>query len=563
MSRPGSGRLTAGVIISLIIIVIVAVGAGLLFRHKAGTGAASNGKPGADSKPSAGSEPGAGSAVGSAPARPPARICADRSLLAGPAKAPAHAVRVPAGDNSLLFRNPAQANTIYYFMAGTHTLGPGRYSQIRPGENDVFIGAPGAILSGQMRNNYAFGPTARNVRIEHLTIQHFTPPSSEGAVTSNTGWTIAYNTVSHNIPGTGVYAGTDSIVKYNCLTRNGQQAFAAYTAVDTSRVTVGASRVVISHNEISRNNTCNFEAMSHFPVQPPSGCAGQGESSGCGCSGGGKFWATDNSTFNDNYVHDNYSVGMWADTNNTGLEIEGNYFSGNLSDGLIYEIGYNAVIRHNTFIRNAIGSGPYNAGFPDSAVYISQSGGDSRVPGRYSGKFQINGNLFIDNWSGVVLWENSNRYCTSSANTSTGDCTLVNPGVANLKTCSKAKLLARQPYLGDCRWRTMNVQVTGNVFRYTPGLVSTLCTKARFCGFNAIFAIYGTYPPYTAWKVPVAISDSQHNSFSNNTYYGPWRFLAFSQGGVIGWSGWTHGFTFEAGANKRVDKQDAGSVIHP
>ena len=76
---------------------------------------------------------------------------------------------------------------------------------------------------------------------------------------------------------------------------------------------------------------------------------------------------------------------------------------------------------------NGIGSGPSNPRFPTSAIYISESGGDKRVPGKYSGKLEITDNTFVNNWSGVILWENSNRFCNSAANTSGGYCTLVDP----------------------------------------------------------------------------------------------------------------------------------------
>ena len=62
-------------------------------------------------------------------------------------------------------------------------------------------------------------------------------------------------------------------------------------------------------------------------------------------------------------------------------------------------------------IGNAIKGGPTVAGFPDSAIYISESGGDSRVASNFSGKLTVTGNVLSDNWGGVVLWENSNRYC--------------------------------------------------------------------------------------------------------------------------------------------------------
>ena len=93
----------------------------------------------------------------------------------------------------------------------------------------------------------------------------------------------------------------------------------------------------------------------------------------------------------------------------------------------MYEISYNALIKDNLFVRNAIGMGATNPGFPTSALYISESGSDSRVHSKYGSSFQITGNMFINNWSGVILWENANRFCGSPDNSSTGVCTLVAP----------------------------------------------------------------------------------------------------------------------------------------
>lgn len=549
MTRPRTRRLALGIIPGLIIVMLVALAVSGAFSPKRTIRLNTLGTAGAGS-------------VGAAPAKPPARICNNHKLLDGPKKAPKGAVSVPAGNNAHMFAYKLPANKTYYFAPGTHTVGSGKFAQIDPGNNDRFIGAPGAILSGEMRNDVAFGPTANNVKIEHLTIERFKAPANQGAITTRTGWTLSYNTVRNNLPGTGVYAGSHTVLSHNCLTRNGQQAFAAYTVTDTSSLTHGARDVVLSGNEISFNNTCNWEAFKHFPTKIPGACKGAGENSGCGCSGGGKFWATDNGTFLDNYVHNNYSVGMWADTNNTGFQIQGNYFANNLAEAIIYEISYNAVILDNTFIHNAVFTGPGNPGFPSGAVYVSESGGDSRVPGRYSGQFRISGNVFTNNWSGVVLWENANRYCSSSANTSTGDCTLVNRKVATLKTCANPRLLAKKPYYNDCRWQTKNVHVTGNVFRFTPHGVDKFCKESSGCGFNGVFSQYGTYKPYTAYRVPIAISDGQHNMFAHNSYYGPWHFDVFCQGIFVGWKQWTQGLTVGLGANKHVRGQEVGSKLN-
>ena len=56
-------------------------------------------------------------------------------------------------------------------------------------------------------------------------------------------------------------------------------------------------------------------------------------------------------------------------------------------------------------------TGPDLGGFPDGAVYISESGADPRVPGPYRRTLAITDNVFLDNWSGVVLWESADRFC--------------------------------------------------------------------------------------------------------------------------------------------------------
>ena len=255
---------------------------------------------------------------------------------------------------------------------------------MEPGNGDTFLGGPGAILSGQMRNDSAFDSSATDVTIEFLTIEDFTPPGDQGAVNHalSPDWTIEHNVIQDNSPGSGVYIGTNNVVTYNCITANGQQGFAAYTTIDVSNLTKGPSNVTLSDNEISYNDTCNWEKDSPNPVPTasrPSNCGGAGEFLGCGCSGGGKFWEVYGASVKNNYVHDNYSVGLWADTDNTGLTIEGNYFKSNWDVALTYEISYNALINGNTFVDNAWGSGATSTGFPTSAIYISESGGDSRV----------------------------------------------------------------------------------------------------------------------------------------------------------------------------------------
>ncbi len=476
-------------------------------------------------------------------APPYGRICGNASLLrAGPAAPPKRAVVIAAGDDSttvIAHDWTIKPDTTYWFAPGTHTLGTGPYSQISPADGDKFIGAPGAVLDGNGKNRYAFTGTSSGVTIEYLTIQDFgigssaTTPSGgnpgEGVVNHSAGhnWLIQYDTVRYNA-GAGIFLGSGGVARYDCLTQNGQYGFQGAG---------GASNITLTHNEISYNNTWNWEAK--YP--------------GCGCSGGGKFWDVHGAKVTHNWVHDNHGPGLWADTDNTGFDIEDNYIANNEAEGVFYEISYNALIKGNTFVDNAWGMGHTpGSGFPAPALYLSESGSDPRVPGPYRTTLRVTGNKFIDNWSGVVLWENADRFCGSPANTSAGYCTLVSPSVT-AKSCNAANI-SRPPYYGDCRWKTQNVLIDHNVFAFNPAHIGPSCTPARTCGFQGMFSQYGTSPDWSPYKGRVVenhITFAQNNHFADNTYRGPWRFIVHAQGNVVSWAKW----------RASPYHQDAGSTL--
>jgi hypothetical protein len=441
-------------------------------------------------------------------------------------------VVIPAGDNSgtVLAHNwTIKPHTTYWFAPGTHTLGHGQFSQIIPADGDTFIGGPGAILDGQRANLYAFTQMARNVTIRYLTIQHFGAPgdnSGQGVVNNGvgTGWRIDHVTVRDNA-GAGVMLGSGGVLAYSCLEDNGQYGFQA-----------AGPHITVDHNEVVGNNTDNWEARQQ----------------GCGCTGGAKFWGVNEATITSNYVHGNLGPGLWADTDNRGFNVEHNYFASNQGEGFIYEISYNLRLAHNTFIRNALVAGPNLGGFPDSAVYISESGADSRVPGPFGDRLAITGNTFIDNWGGVVLWENADRYCASGANTSTDYCTIVNRSAATVGNCGKPSLIGIKPYYNDCRWKTQNVLVSGNNFTFDPARIGHDCTPAKYCGFNGIFSQWGVWHPYYGTVVEDHITFGQNNHFTTNVYHGPWHFMVRQQGTVVNWETWRSG----------PYRQDSGSSMY-
>jgi hypothetical protein len=441
------------------------------------------------------------------------------SPVSGPASAPAGAVVVnPATDSDLTNKtNAYPAGTTFWLAPGVHTLGTSQYGQVIPKDNDVFLGAPGAVLDGKGLNNFAFTQHAKNVTIQYLTVRNFNAPVDQGVVNhdSGDGWTIADNTMINN-HGAAMMAGAGQKILRNCLKDNGQYGINAYQVGD------GIAGLTVEGNEIAGNNTDDLETKNP----------------GCGCTGGMKFWAVNGADVRNNWIHNNHSVGLWADTNNNDFLIENNWITDNDSEAVFYEVSYNLTLRNNTITGNTIVKGKSFAArgdnFPVSAIYLSESGGDSRVPAR-TAKIDIYGNLLSNNWSGVTAWENADRFCNSPANTSSGYCT---KSVPSTSTCSSPGINSA-PLYSDCRWKTQNVAVHNNSFAFDPTAVG--CTNG-LCGGMAVLSNWGTYPswsPYQGQVIEDAVTTKQNNVWSSNVYSGPWKFMAHDTGVNLTSSAWS------------------------
>nr|WP_188270251.1 MULTISPECIES: right-handed parallel beta-helix repeat-containing protein [unclassified Streptomyces] len=457
--------------------------------------------PGTSGTPSA--VPGVSGAPGASGASPVAvaRVCAHP--VPGPARAPAGAVTVdPSVVGDLAAKTESSPpGTTFWLRPGTHRLDPDPYAQVLPKEGNRYLGAPGAVLDGRKVNQYAFGGTARDVVIRHLTVRGFAAPNNEGVVNHDMadGWVIEHTTIRDN-SGAGLMAGARQRLRASCLRDNGQYGMNAYKTGDSIR------GLVVEGNEITGNNTDDWERR-----EP-----------GCGCSGGIKFWAVNGADVRGNWVHDNRGAGLWADNNNNDFRIEDNVLEANDGAALIYETSYNAVVRNNTIRRNNWVEGRASAddgdGFPYATVYVSESGGEPRIPAR-TDRIEISRNLLEDNWNGITLWENADRFCNSPANTSTGYCTLL---VKKTASCARPGI-ATAPLFTDCRWRTRRVDIHGN--RFVLGGSVPGC--AGRCGRMAVLANEGTEPdwsPYRGEGVARAIVHGQDNRWHDNVYLGPWSF---------------------------------------
>ncbi|MFC9699736.1 right-handed parallel beta-helix repeat-containing protein [Streptomyces sp. NPDC056943] len=487
---------------------------------------------GCESTPVARPEPTAvpsGSVPTALPSVKVARVCAEPP--AGPAKAPAGAVTVdPAVVGDLAAKTESSPpRTTFWLRPGRHRLEPDAYAQVMAKEGNRYLGAPGAVLDGRKVNQYAFSGTAEDVTIRHLIVRGFVAPHDEGVVNHDMadGWVIEDARIEAN-SGAGLMAGARQQVRASCLRDNGQYGMNVYKTGDS------ITGLVVEGNEITGNNTDDWERR-----QP-----------GCGCTAGVKFWAVDGADIRGNWVHDNRGAGLWADTNNNDFRIEGNVLESNDGAALIYETSYNAVVRNNTIRRNTWVEGrAYAAGgddFPYATVYVSESGGEPRVPAR-TDRIEISGNVLENNWSGITLWENADRFCNSEANTSTGYCTLL---VKDTARCAPPGI-AGAPLYADCRWKTQRVDIHGNRFVLDKSVVG--CTAG--CGRMAVLANSGTSPdwsPYRGERVAEAITRGQRNRWHDNAYVGPWTFVAQSPGRSLGFGQWR-------GAPYR---QDAGSTFH-
>ena len=293
---------------------------------------------------------------------------------------------------------------------------------------------------------------------EYLTIENLTATRNaaivgdvNGAALGN-GDTFKYDTIGPNLYGPGgsgaplygqssgggyaIDGGSDTTIEYDCLTQNAQGGFNISQGVN----------VIIANNEVSGNGLGEY---------PDSGGPGSSPFS-CGCSGGGKLFFTVNADVVNNYIHDNYNPGVWFDFDNTGADISHNYISSNWASGIAYEASYNAVMSGNTLVGNGWASdGAWPAGTGGLSCYggisctnglgpvtgagggqqfgaigLDNSGGNANmntvaipagfnVPGcssgctvtsRYQGSLAVSGNVLANNFGGVALAMDTDRY---------------------------------------------------------------------------------------------------------------------------------------------------------
>ena len=368
----------------------------------------------------------------SAPSTPPTgtrfSTGQDLATLDGPSSAPGGAVTVNPGTDLNTVTQANVAGTTFYLTAGTHTFSSvGAFSQVTVKAGNTYIGAPGAKLDGQSIAQYAFSGSASGVTIKYLEIMNFVCPFDEFVVNHDaaSNWTIQYCQI-HHCGGAGVGIGSGMALSYSWLHHNRQYGFSSYKDPVADGATPAITSVSVDHCEVSH---CGDILDEYGPDGTPTYF---------GRNGSCKFWDTSGISVSNSWIHHSVGTALWADTNNIGMLVEGNLLEDNSGVAFFYEISYNFRVRYNTFRRNALADGVHNnvAGdsFPRAAIYISESGGDSRVSATYAGS-TIESNVFANNWDDIALWESADRFCNSPGNTS-GKVYKPLGGTASLAVCN-------------------------------------------------------------------------------------------------------------------------------
>jgi parallel beta-helix repeat protein len=482
-------------------------------------------------------------------------------------------------------------DTVYYLLPGEHI------GFFQANKNDAFVGGLAGGMHTVLSGNYSGYPWAIDsnfsdgdqpgVTIEYLTIEKFQPNGDAAAInqSTNTKWTLQYDTITLNVPGAGVIAGADNTLKDNCLTLNGQYGFQSSSVGPwgNDSVTGGPYNVTVTHNEISYNDTCDFEGLlsnaaigwsGYNPVPSRYRNSHCGTVTGDGNQGGFKLWATNGVTIEDNYIHNNWGPGIWADTDNANTTYVGNTITYNDGQAIIEEISYNFSITNNYLAYNGWAVGLGNPGFPTPAIYISESGSDTAFGGvpacraascaqqrSYPDRSIISRNTLVDNGGSVLLWQNSDRFCSAEFDKV---CTLPSGGrsgqftlagcKANLPSASidptgyipKRTGSPSLDWWDGCLWKTANVSVTNNVINFNPMNIA-YCNRTQWpaCGAGGIFSEYSVAAPYNSpggWVIASQLTFFQNNNWSDNVYNGPSTFYAWNQGNgdnPVSWAAWT------------------------
>ncbi|HYE06134.1 MAG TPA: PKD domain-containing protein [Planctomycetota bacterium] len=330
--------------------------------------------------------------------------------------ATAHAVDIHPGDDARAIVDAHPAGTTFIIRSGVH-----RHAAIRPKDDQVFIGEPGAILSGARRLTsftregalwFASNQTqqgqvhgdvepgwrsqhAEDLFIDDQPLQHV---ASKAAVVPGT-WFFDYDAdriwlgddPAGRVVETSVtrcaFAPGASRVVIRALTVEKYAIPAQMGAIGdqypTPGWTVADCTVRLNHGTGVNLGSGGRALRNRIVMNGQKGIGSNGDGvvvegneiafnnwarfNAGWEAGGSKFALTDGLVVRDNWVHDNRGAGLWTDIDNIRTTYEYNTCARNRDAGIFHEISYAATIRHNSLIDNGTREWVYGAGIQISA----------------------------------------------------------------------------------------------------------------------------------------------------------------------------------------------------
>lgn len=362
------------------------------------------------------------------------------SVTAAPVPAiavPAGAITIAPGQDLAAVAAANPAGSTFLLLAGTHRL-----QSVEPKDGTVFVGAPGAVLSGArlLRSFtasgggwYVDGQTQQGVRQgECRTIAPLcnhpdrvfmdgaplTPVAARDALRAGTFYFdysadriwLGSDPAGHLVEaavtprafagrGTGVVIRSLVVEKYATPAQRG-----AVDASDgsgwviedvTARLNAGGGLrggvgTTIRRSRAMDNGQIGITAIGRGVLVEDCEIARnntQGFQSGWE-AGGTKFALTDGLVVRRCNVHHNQGPGLWTDVDNVRTTYEGNTVTSNTGEGIFHEISGSAVIRNNIVRGNSPGSNPWVWG---AGIHVASSF-----------DVEVHGNTVEGNGNGIV-----------------------------------------------------------------------------------------------------------------------------------------------------------------
>jgi hypothetical protein len=171
-----------------------------------------------------------------------------------------------------------------------------------------------------------------NVTVENMIVEKYASTAQQGAVGGfhpGNGFVVS-NVESRFNHGAGIEIGNDGQILNAYSHHNG------YMGMEAKNV----NNILMANNEMSYNNFAGFSTTW--------------------AAAGTKNTTITNGSLTGNYIHDNYSDGIWCDGECSGMVYQGNVIINNAANGIAHEIAHSLVASNNVIIGNGWGL-PYES----------------------------------------------------------------------------------------------------------------------------------------------------------------------------------------------------------